>query len=192
MSLYTREVNLLLGNSLFINSKFSAYANEIFLFLFGIFPASIIHSQQLSPTVLAAAGDISKAAGISLEWTLGETSIESLSTADRLYTQGFHQPVLIARNFHINNEQLLTGYRVTVAPNPVQSVLTATISSPFEEKVFLTLIDFSGRRYQLQTVKAKSANAKVDMSGMIAGIYLLEVRNANGQLIQSFKIIKGQ
>ena len=165
---------------------------KLFLFLFGIFPAAMIHSQQLSPTVISAAGDVSKAAGISLEWTLGETTIESLSTADRLYTQGFHQPLLIARTFLINSAQLLTGYKITVAPNPVQSVLTATISSPLEEKVFLTLIDFSGRRYQLQTVNAKSAIAKVDMAGMIAGIYLLEVRKESGQLIQSFKIIKGQ
>ena len=165
---------------------------RLFVLFFFLGVGVMGRSQQLIPNIIASAGDISKAAGISLEWTLGETTIESLSTADRLYTQGFHQPLLIARTFLINSAHLLTGYKITVAPNPVQSVLTATISSPLEEKVFLTLIDFSGRRYQLQTVNAKSATAKVDMAGMIAGIYLLEVRNTSGQLIQSFKIIKGQ
>ena len=157
-----------------------------------LFIKVIAHSQQLSPSLIAAAGGISKSQGVTLEWTLGEIAIESVATSDRLYTQGFHQPVLIARNFYINTMQLLTGYRVTVAPNPVQSVLTATISSPLEEKIFLTLIDFTGKRFRVQIVSGRSVFAKVDMSGMIAGIYLLEARNEAGQLIQSFKIIKGQ
>jgi len=162
------------------------------LFLSGLCAGSTVRSQQLSPSIIAAAGGINKAAGISLEWTLGEPIIESLSTADRLYTQGFHQPVLLARNFQVNKEQLLTGYQVTVAPNPVQSLLTATILSPKDEKMFVTLIDFTGRRYGVQTVTGKAGMATIDMSGMIAGMYLLEVRNTGGQLIRSFKIIKGQ
>jgi len=164
------------------------------LFLFVIFLGMVEsgRSQQLGPRIFASAGDINKAAGISLEWTLGEPIIESLSTVDRLYTQGFHQPVLLARNFQVNKEQLLTGYAVKVAPNPVQSLLTATVISPNGENVYLTLIDFTGRRYGVQMVAGKAGMATIDMSGMIAGMYLLEVRNAGGQLIRSFKIIKGQ
>jgi len=162
------------------------------LFLSGLCAGSTVRSQQLSPSIIAAAGDISKAAGISLEWTLGEPVIESLSTTDRFYTQGFHQPVLLARNFQVNKEQLLTGYAVTVAPNPVQSLLTATVISPNGENVYLTLIDFTGRRYRVQTFTGRNGMATVDMSGMIAGMYLLEVRNITGLLIRSFKIIKGQ
>lgn len=150
------------------------------------------HSQQLIPSIIASGGDISKAAGISLEWTLGEPIIETLSTADKLYTQGFHQPILIARTFYINTEQLLTGYLVSVAPNPVHSVLTTTISGPKDEPVFITLIDFTGKRFRSQAVSGKFSRAPMDMSGLIAGIYLLEVRNTAGQLIRSFKIIKGQ
>lgn len=165
---------------------------KYFLFFWTLIPAALCKAQTVSPSIIAAAGDVNKAAGISLEWTLGEPVIESLSTTDGFYTQGFHQPVLLARNFQVNKEQLLTGYEVTVAPNPVQSLLTATIVSPKVENMFLTLIDFTGRRYRVQTVTGRSGMATVDMSGLIAGIYLLEVRNTAGQLIRSFKIIKGQ
>ena len=132
---------------------------KFFLFLVALIPAALCKSQTVSPSIIATAGDVNKAAGISLEWTLGEPVIESLSTADRFYTQGFHQPVLMARNFQVNKEQLLTGYKVTVAPNPVQSLLTATIHSPKEENMLLTLIDFTGRRYGVQTVTGKSGLA---------------------------------
>ncbi|HSU51599.1 MAG TPA: hypothetical protein VLJ41_13435 [Segetibacter sp.] len=50
--------------------------------------------QQNEQSVIATAGDISKAGDISLEWTLGERAIESVSTSSSLYTQGFHQPLL--------------------------------------------------------------------------------------------------
>jgi hypothetical protein len=165
---------------------------NLFLLLSGLFIASLAQSQQLSPSVLASDGGISKAAGISLEWTLGETFVESRSTTDRLYTQGFHQPVLLVKNVITPFEQLITGFQVTVAPNPVESVLTATIVSPGNENIYLTLIDFTGRRLPVQTTNGKFSSVHVDMSGMISGIYLLEIRNESGQLIKTFKIIKGR
>ena len=164
---------------------------NLFLLLSGLFTALLVQSQQLSPSVLAADGGISKAAGISLEWTLGETNTESLSATDRLYTQGFHQPILLAKIFPAA-EQPVTGYLITVAPNPVLSVLSATIASPNDEKVILTLIDFTGRRFPVKTANGKFSTVNVDMSGMISGIYLLEIHNASGQLIKTFKIITGR
>jgi hypothetical protein len=155
-----------------------------------LFSASMARSQQLNPSVMAADGGISKAAGISLEWTLGETFVESISTTDRLYTQGFHQPVLFAKNFPVA-EQPVLGYVITVAPNPVESVLTAIIASPTNEKIYLTLIDFTGRRFSVPTAYGKFSTVKMDMSGKISGIYLLEIRNVSGQLIKTYKIIKG-
>ena len=164
---------------------------NLFLLLSGLSIASMVQSQQLSPSVLAADGGISKAAGISLEWTLGETITESLSSTDRLYTQGFHQPLLMAKILP-SAEQHVTGYIVTVAPNPVQSILLATITSPNDEKILLTLIDITGRRFPIQSAIGKFSTVNVDMSGMISGIYLLELRNTSGQLVRTFKIIKGQ
>jgi hypothetical protein len=164
---------------------------NLFLLLSGLFIVSLVQSQQLSPSVLAADGGINKAAGISLEWTLGEITTESLSTTDRLYTQGFHQPVLFAKNFPAA-DQPVTGYVITVAPNPVLSILRASIASPKDEKILLTLIDFTGRKFPVQSANGKFSTVNVNMSGMIAGIYLLEIRNASGKLIKTFKIIKGQ
>lgn len=164
---------------------------NIFLLLFGLFIFAFARSQQLSPNVIAPDGGISKARGISLEWTLGETSIESLSTSDRIYTQGFHQPLLLAKSFQPIAEITLAGYQVTIAPNPVQSMLTVNLTSLNNEKVYLTLIDFTGRRLPAQ-VAWGTGTAKVNMGGMVSGIYLLEIRNASNQLVKSFKIIKGQ
>jgi hypothetical protein len=148
-------------------------------------------AQQLSPNVIASDGGISKAAGISLEWTLGETTVESLTTSNKLYTQGFHQPMLIAKQFHTTVDTRLKDFDISVMPNPVQSVLTVTLAASSNEKVYLSLVDMTGRRTFMQVANAKGTSL-VDMSGMISGIYILEVRSVSNQLIKSFKVIKAE
>jgi hypothetical protein len=156
-----------------------------------VFLTAWARSQQLNPSILASDGGISNAAGISLEWTLGETMIESLSTADRLYTQGFHQPVLFAKGVTAPIEPVVSRYIISVAPNPVESLLKATITSAGNEKFSLSLIDFTGRRYSVPSAYGKSSTVYVDMSAMTSGIYLLEIRNELNKVIQVFKVFKG-
>lgn len=166
---------------------------KILFFLLGIICIhTTVQGQQLSPSVIAAGGGTDKAAGISLEWTLGEPFTESLPVSDRLYTQGFHQPLLQVTKMPVTIIRPVTNYKITVAPNPVQSYLTATINAPNTDKVILSLIDFAGRVIPVKSASGKFSTVKVDMTGMIAGIYMLEIRKASGELIQTFKIIKGQ
>ena len=172
------------------------------LLLLGICISGFARSQQLSPSVIASDGGINKAAGISLEWTLGEPTIESLSTTDRLYTQGFHQPLLQVKVNAVPvakvtpgpiAEAILTAsYKITVAPNPVQSILLVNIASLKTEKLNLSLVDIVGRQIMVQAFNGKSNTIQVDMSRLQSGSYLLELRNVGGQLIKSFEIIKAQ
>ena len=141
--------------------------------------------------MIAGAGGISKAQGITLEWTLGEIAIESVATSDRLYTQGFHQPVLLARKFFIAEDNRYSDYKIMIAPNPVQSTLRITYSVPEAKEVTLVLSDFLGKQLNVQRVGNEKGMLSIDMSGMIAGFYLLNVQSREGNLIQSFKIIKG-
>lgn len=177
---------------------------KILFFLLGIICIlSTVHSQQLSPSVIAAQGGISKAAGIALEWTLGEPFTESLPVSNGLYTQGFHQPLLqVIQISKTLTKQVagyaktvtkpVTNYKITVVPNPVQSYLTASITAPNSDKIIVSLIDFAGRVIPVRFASGIFSTVRVDMTGMIAGIYMLEMRKATGELIQTFKIIKGQ
>lgn len=109
-----------------------------------------VHSQQIDQAVIASAGSIDKATGISLEWTLGETMVETLNTKDRLITQGFHQPLLLAKKFNSAGNAALSDYKVTIAPNPVQSYLRVAYSIPPAKDITLILSDFTGRIFSMQ------------------------------------------
>lgn len=191
---------------------------KIILFLLGtVCLYTTVKSQQLNPSVIATQGGISKAAGIVLEWTLGEPFTESLPVSNGLYTQGFHQPMLVvtkmpaattkpAADYKVTEAtaktvadhkktvapSLITNYKITVAPNPAQSYLIVSMNAPDTKEVILSLIDFTGRIISVKPASGKITNIRVDMTPFIAGIYLLEIRKASGELIQSFKIIKAQ
>ena len=70
---------------------------RILLFLWGIAFLLNGNSQNLKQNIIAADGGISKSGNISLEWTLGEFAIETVNAGTKLYTQGFHQPVLAVK-----------------------------------------------------------------------------------------------
>ncbi len=178
---------------------------KILFFLLGIMCIhTTVLSQQLNPSVIASEGGISKAAGISLEWTLGEPFTESLPVSNGLYTQGFHQPMLMVTKIPAATPKpeavpkigvapdLSTNYKITVAPNPAQSFLIVSMRAPDKEEVLLSLIDFTGRIVSVKPASGKVANIRIDMTAVITGIYLLEIRKATGELIQTFKIIKAQ
>lgn len=168
-----------------------------------IFPLSIFFSnntfcQKLSPEVISSAGDISKMASISLEWTLGETVIESSKTADKHYTQGFHQSYLKVINlFSDKNESLTSDDIMTVYPNPVESILEIKIATDnlLPEKigkVNLFLIDILGQQLLVQKTNEKSGSTFVDMTAFPSGTYFLKAQKENGLLLKSFKIIKAR
>lgn len=61
---------------------------------------SMAGAQSISPTVIGSAGGSGSTGGVSIDWTVGETAITTLSNGGNILTQGFHQgdPVKIKAN----------------------------------------------------------------------------------------------
>src|SRR5437773_7725492 len=160
-----------------------------FLLLLFIFECSFFASaQQLSPSVIASAGDISGSMFTTIERTLGEFAVESVSSGNQFYTQGFHQPVLIAKEFFSpTKNELVAGYKITAFPNPVLSVLQVRIESSTEEKIFLSVIDLNGKMIFTQSANSIAGFIRVNMASVAQGMYVVKIRKANGQLLKMFK-----
>lgn len=52
-----------------------------------------VDAQSLSPQVIASGGNSLSGGGYTLDFTIGETIITTLSTGNSILTQGFHQPI---------------------------------------------------------------------------------------------------
>lgn len=167
---------------------------KVFLFQGCLLFCFISKAQNLNQNVIASAGGVDKTSKISFEWTLGEFSVETITTAKNLYTQGFHQPILMVKNFHSpkleSSNDILSSYKVIIAPNPVQSFINVYISSKENEKFSLTLYDMNGRKIMTKLAAGKDLSVRVEMAHFSSGIYLIDVRNDTGTLMRSFKIVK--
>ncbi|MFD2937674.1 T9SS type A sorting domain-containing protein [Spirosoma flavum] len=149
-------------------------------------------AQLFSPSVVAAAGSSARTKTLALEWTLGELVVTTAQTGGRLYTQGFHQPTLrveeLATRVELSGQD--AAYRISVAPNPVVSVLNVSISAPDENSLALSLMDMNGHQQLAKTVTGSTAPWPIEMAHLPAGTYLLRISQSTGRPVKTYKIIK--
>ena len=81
---------------------------------------------ELSPTVIASAGNYSEAGGISLSWTLGEVAVTTLTQGDIVLTQGFQQSFLKDVGFGVHP----INWQIAAYPNPVVDELRIQFDMP--------------------------------------------------------------
>ena len=161
----------------------------LFLSLFAFASYSSGAQTKLTPQIISSGGGISKFPGIELEWTLGEASIGAVASSDRLYTVGFHQPILV---IPAKPELTASLGKITVFPNPVKDKLIVEVKKEISETFTLVLSDMHGRTLLQRTVTGISNIAEVPFLQVQPGIYLLRAYDSNKKLINTFKITKGK
>jgi hypothetical protein len=164
---------------------------KILLCLLGTCLLSILHAQQKDPTVLSAAGNTTKGAGITLDWTLGEMAVSSIETPNGLLTEGFHQPMLrVESTFESPAKKGETNFQMTLAPNPATSTVSIRIHSEGEGVGEIALWNAHGQRLERATVDLSLAQQDWDLSSYASGIYTVTLRDEKGVLLRSYKISK--
>jgi Secretion system C-terminal sorting domain len=169
----------------------------IFFSLLVFFGLQNCFSQDIKQNVIASAGGIAQTDKISFEWTLGEFAVETITTEKNLYTQGFHQPVLMVKSFHSPpkpelTSDLLDNYKIVLAPNPAKSFVNVHLSAKKSEKFFLSLYDMNGKEIQSRQVSGTILSVRIEMGSLPSGIYLVNVRNDSGTMRRAFKVVKGE
>ena len=90
---------------------------------------SFCYSQSLSRSVISPKGGFDNTDNISLEWTLGESFIETLTKEDVIITQGFQQSYN-SRLLEINEYAI----HIQIFPNPAISDINVYIDSSINKK----------------------------------------------------------
>lgn len=83
----------------------------------------------------------------------------------------------------LSTDKFTKGAAVTVYPNPVKDILTATANSPIRN---ITIADVNGR--QVLSNKYSNKEAKIDLSNLSKGIYIIKIVADN--ITTTKKIIK--
>ena len=147
--------------------------------------ASISYSQSLSPTLLSSQNGYDTSKNMVLEWTLGESSIETITEKNTIYTQGFIQPFLDSSKGII---QIVD--EILIFPNPVKNHLNVKLLSQSNSQETIDIYNVNGRIVkQFKHSFSLYENIRLDLSDLPSGIYVIMIINAT-RVITSHKIIK--
>jgi hypothetical protein len=146
-------------------------------------------AQSLSPTVIASSGTTFTSASASMDFTVGEVAITTLSTGNNILTQGFHQPLQAGSG--INDEyNWETG--ISLYPNPVSDNLTIIFNGHLSAPCNMTLCDMTGKALaRYENIRPETLNAlEISMQGYSQGMYFLRIQSLDGVRSSTNKIIK--
>ncbi len=151
------------------------------------------------PEIVASYGGSATSGNLYFEWTLGEPRIELVSKPGFLFTQGFHQPLVYTIPVkQVDTAVLLASdkIRIMVYPNPVSTVLKVNIETPDTRPLVVDVMDVYGRLLQRKSLASgmtKQRNKHVVefiMTNYSSGSYFLVVRDIDGTIINTVKVVK--
>ena len=129
------------------------------------------------PEVISSYGGFATAGAASYEWTAGEARVESRSSSNGLYTEGFHQPLLYGK---APQTIVLNDMQVSVLPNPFTSFVKVGIESELHSPVFIELRDMYGRLLLRNTMANGKGQVELNTNPYIGGVYFLVVSDKSG------------
>lgn len=147
--------------------------------------ASVSYSQSLSPALLSSQNGVDTSKNMVLEWTLGESFIETITTKSTMFTQGFIQPYLESSKAIV---QLVDD--ILIFPNPVDTHLNLKLLSDNDSNLSIDIYNVNGRIIkQFESGFSLSKTMQMDIADLPSGILIVRISDTTG-VIKTHKIIK--
>lgn len=145
----------------------------------GLFLLSVaINAQE----VISTQGDSYTNGGNTIDYTIGEPVIETVSDGTNDLTQGFHQTLLTI----VGVEDLEVDFMVSIFPNPTAELVNLKIEN--FSGMTIRLFDLLGKELQNKTLS--KINSQISVTDYPKGTYLLTIINEEQKKIKTYKIIK--
>ena len=138
-----------------------------------------IEAQNLSPTVINSSGGVIQNNSHSLEWSLGELTVSTLTSPVNLLTQGFLQPNVTI----VGTEDFFDESRLAVFPNPVSNWLN--LQTDILDIKTVQVHDVLGR-----LVLQSEFQPLLDIHQLENGTFIISFFDKQSQFLHSFKINK--
>jgi|GEM_PF-1050471 len=145
-----------------------------------VLAANTLMAQRIEPKVMASTGGSGSAGGYTLEWTLGQTAVQTLKAGEYALTQGFHQPNLLV----VGVRDVRYPFEVQLSPNPF-----GTIVRLHSEQSGLWWRAFTPDGKWAVDFQPIEKEGLIDLHGAPQGVLILQLKDQRGQTI-SFQLIK--
>ena len=145
-------------------------------------------SIELSPTVIASAGNYAEAGNISLSWTLGEIAVSTLSGGNLILTQGFQQSFDNGTGFNLDPIK----WQIFAYPNPVENQLNIQFDLPEPSNFIIEIQDVTGRILSQEQYKEVFPGdvIPIAMNSYKSGVYFFRVTTSDRKQVRVLSIRK--
>lgn len=134
--------------------------------------------------VTASAGGNFQGSGSRVDWTLGESAIQTFNDGSNIVTAGFHQPELMVTA--VPDKSVASAF-ISVYPNPASDKITINFSNGPLPDATAKLYDSVGQLLSMDELI--SSESVISVATLPVGEYILNVTINNTENHQ-FKIIK--
>ena len=157
-------------------------------------------AQSMNPSVIASQGTYNETASFSLEWTLGETFIETTPVRALILTEGFHQPTIpfkdvwsVSSPFFDHNGvegNPNVQFSIEVYPNPFQSEISVEIDGELDQDYKVTLLSTNGMIVRESRILSGTGVTNIDGLELPPATYLVKVQGVSDAKLCVREVIK--
>lgn len=142
-------------------------------------------SQELTPQIVASAGDTYEANGIILSWTLGEPIVETFTSSNAILTQGFHQADI---SVSPNDLVEIGGLEVDVYPNPAGEYVNIDMTTGEIKRITIELYNLDGKKVMIKQDFIIENERQLHLKDIPSGTYILKIIHQDKA--KTYKIVK--
>lgn len=146
-----------------------------------------ISAQKVYPQILSSAGNSNQTNTMTIEWTLGELSITTISGPTAMITQGFHQPRYVITAI---NEISKTLGKINVFPNPTSDKVNMNMTFDKIRSVQVGLTDLNGKLIIKKKYVGQNIDESMSFDSLPNGSYIMNFILDDNNSKQSFIILK--
>ena len=155
------------------------------LLLFAIIP-SLITAQEISTSSINSAGTEYSNEETSMNWTIGQTATNTVSSDDMTLTQGFQQNSYTITDI---SADIIEAIEISVFPNPTSDIVFIELTSNEYSDLIIDIFDISGKFIDCKQI-TESKN-QIQLSQYSSDMFLINIKQDN-KILKTYKIIKNQ
>ncbi|PLX06333.1 MAG: hypothetical protein C0596_17845 [Marinilabiliales bacterium] len=155
------------------------------LLLFAIVPG-LLTAQEISKSSVNSAGTEYTNENLSINWTLGQTAISTISSDNAIITQGFQQNTY---SFTDITSDITSEVNISMYPNPTSDLVYIDINNEDFTHGIIEITDITGRLIDKKEISG--SKTQLSLNQYSSEIFLISIKQEN-RIMRTFKIIKNQ
>lgn len=162
---------------------------SIALFAVNLFIVGSIKAQSLDPQCVNSAGTKMTQSNGSLSFTVGELVVTTQTDSNGNSLGGGFTTGATITTVSVQEPDIRI-LSVNVFPNPTSDLVTVSIQQTTLSQLMLEIIDLNGKVLSSEKYNGINNSININTASWISGIYFLNLKTSQSQLLGTYKIIK--